>query len=93
MQPFAKNKIKKIENMTFYRFITHHQAGHKVSPEKVGAIVKSTSEVYKYRYMKMLIWQFDRLYPGLMVAAAGLEPTTHSLGNCCSILMSYAANF
>lgn len=28
----------------------------------------------------------------LMVAAAGLEPTAHSLGNCCSILMSYAAN-
>ena len=26
-----------------------------------------------------------------MVAAAGLEPTAHSLGNCCSILMSYAA--
>ncbi len=25
-----------------------------------------------------------------MVSAAGLEPTTHSLGNCCSILMSYA---
>ncbi len=28
----------------------------------------------------------------ILVAAAGLEPTTHSLGNCCSILMSYAAN-
>lgn len=27
----------------------------------------------------------------LLVAAAGLEPTAHSLGNCCSILMSYAA--
>ena len=27
-----------------------------------------------------------------MVSAAGLEPTTHSLGNCCSILMSYADN-
>ena len=25
-----------------------------------------------------------------MASAAGLEPTTHSLGNCCSILMSYA---
>ena len=25
-----------------------------------------------------------------MAPAAGLEPTTHSLGNCCSILMSYA---
>ncbi len=25
-----------------------------------------------------------------MAQAAGLEPTTHSLGNCCSILMSYA---
>lgn len=25
-----------------------------------------------------------------MVSAAGLEPTTHSLGNYCSILMSYA---
>ena len=26
----------------------------------------------------------------LLAPAAGLEPTTHSLGNCCSILMSYA---
>ena len=26
----------------------------------------------------------------LLASAAGLEPTTHSLGNCCSILMSYA---
>ena len=25
-----------------------------------------------------------------MASAAGLEPTTHSLGNCCSIQMSYA---
>ena len=28
-----------------------------------------------------------------MASAAGLEPTTHSLGNCCSILMSYAAPY
>ena len=55
-------------------------------PDIVSKISKMEYQKYKRREIDGIVWNSESL---AMVHPRGLEPPTHSLGNCSSIQLSY----
>ncbi len=66
-------------------FITDESRCNGVIPP--GAPLKTP---LKEGFFMEILKNKNPAFYGAMASAGGLDPPTHSLGNCCSILMSYA---